>query len=117
MAPTSIVPVVQGRWRQAGAPGRAHGLAVALRRFLLWPVRALRSRREFAGLAAMSDRELRDVGLTRQDLRNATALSRDECPTVFLAAVAADRAGARWSRARRRAEEAGSPPTRQRQGR
>jgi len=82
-------------------------------RLLLWPVRMFRSRREFADLAALSDHELRDIGIKRQDLRNITALPRDESPTRPLAAIAGERARARWARARRRAKENGQRRSKQ----
>ena len=49
-------------------------------------------------LATLRDHELRDIGLTRQDLRSATALPLDEDPTRFLAKAVAERRGARWAR-------------------
>jgi uncharacterized protein YjiS (DUF1127 family) len=58
---------------------------------LLWPARIVRARREFARIAALSDRELRDIGLMRHDLRNATALPLDEDPTRYLASVVTER--------------------------
>jgi len=56
-----------------------------------WPLRVLAARRAMAQLGAMSDRELADVGLYRQDLRDATALRMGEDPTTVLAARAAER--------------------------
>ncbi len=70
------------------------------RRVLLvaaWPLRALAARRAMAELGAMSDRELADVGLYRQDLRDATALWLGEDPTAMLAKRTADRRRARWA--------------------
>jgi uncharacterized protein YjiS (DUF1127 family) len=44
-----------------------------LARIALWPVHVIEARRTLAQLAALSDYELRDVGLTRQDLVDITA--------------------------------------------
>ena len=62
-----------------------------LDRILLWPARALESRRLLDDLGRMSDHELRDIGLTRQDLRDATALPSSRDPGVLFAARAAGR--------------------------
>jgi len=86
-----------------GREGRRFGLAPAgrlvwrrVRDALLWPVRVVRARRDLAGLAALSDRELCDIGLMRHDLRNATALPADADPTRYLAAVREQRR-AHWA--------------------
>ena len=60
---------------------------------LLWPFRAIENRRLLDGLAVLSDHELRDIGLTRQDLRDATALPADRDPGQFFAVRAASRRG------------------------
>lgn len=62
-----------------------------LARALLWPARVFSARAELARLAEMSDRDLRDIGLMRQDLRNATALPLDADPTRYLAQVVRER--------------------------
>lgn len=59
-------------------------LADALRRALSWPARVGAARRTMVQLARMSDHELRDIGLSRQDVSDATALSLDEDPTALL---------------------------------
>jgi len=59
-------------------------------RIALWPARVAAARAAFAQLAAMSARELADIGLTAQDLRDATALALDENPAPILAARAAE---------------------------
>src|SRR5689334_22994134 len=56
----------------------------SLRSTLLWPIRFYRARREFTALASLSDYQLKDIGLTRTDLSDATALPRDEDPTLIL---------------------------------
>jgi uncharacterized protein YjiS (DUF1127 family) len=63
-------------------------------RVALWPVHVVETRRTLAQLGALSDYELRDVGLTRQDLVDITARPLDEDPTPYLNR-------ARISRARR----------------
>ena len=56
-----------------------------VKRIVLWPARVIAARRCFAQLAQMSDYELQDIGLTRQDLWNAASLPLDEDPTRSLA--------------------------------
>ena len=60
-------------------------------RILMIPVRYYRARRELAVLGSMTDYELRDIGLTRADLNNVTALPADEDPTLPLAHVVDER--------------------------
>jgi uncharacterized protein YjiS (DUF1127 family) len=67
-------------------------------RLASWPLRVAAARRAMAQVAAMSDRELADVGLNRQDLRDATALGLSDDPTDMFATRAGER-----RRARRRA--------------
>jgi uncharacterized protein YjiS (DUF1127 family) len=71
-------------------------LEASLARALLWPIRFYRGRRELSRLAAMSEHELRDIGLNRSDLANATALPGDADPTRALAQVVRERR--RWRR-------------------
>ncbi|MGO4872008.1 MAG: DUF1127 domain-containing protein [Roseiarcus sp.] len=59
-------------------------------RIALWPARVTAARAAFRQLAAMDARELADIGLTGQDLRDATALALDVDPTLNLAARAAE---------------------------
>jgi uncharacterized protein YjiS (DUF1127 family) len=68
--------------------GRLRGLAL---RILLWPARYYRARQEFAVLAALSDHDLKDIGLTRTDLANVTALPHDVDPTTHLADLVEER--------------------------
>jgi uncharacterized protein YjiS (DUF1127 family) len=80
-----------------GRPPRPSMLAVLAamaERILLWPARVVAARRTLAQLAGMTDYELRDVGLIRQDLADLTARPLDEDPTPHLTR-------ARISRARR----------------
>lgn len=53
-------------------------------RIALWPIHVVEARRTLAQLGALSDYELRDVGLTRQDLADLTARPLDEDPTPHL---------------------------------
>jgi uncharacterized protein YjiS (DUF1127 family) len=57
----------------------------SVKRAVLWPVRVIEARRELEMLAVMSEYELKDIGLTRSDLGDATALPADASPTNFLA--------------------------------
>ena len=81
--------------RPVSAFARAFGVARAtlglLNVVLLWPFRALENRRLLDGMGELSDYELRDIGLTRQDLRDATALPANRDPGQFFAARAASR--------------------------
>src|SRR3954447_515050 len=96
---TRVVPAPE-RWAE-GAPFIRQAVSVASRA-LAWPIRVLRARRELAKLADLTDHELRDIGLMRQDLRSATALPLDEDPTLLLAKIVAERRRAeRASRTRR----------------
>ncbi len=63
---------------------RAMSAAAALRRLFGWPSRVLAARRVMRQLGALSDCELKDIGLYRQDLRDAVALPRDVDPGLML---------------------------------
>lgn len=77
----------------------------SLRHAILWPLRVLQARRELETLAAMSENELKDIGLTRSDLGDATALPADASPTDFLAVRVEERHRARhWSQPVRSSE-------------
>lgn len=56
-----------------------------LRRVASWPFRVAAARAAMRQLAGMSDRELADIRLTRQDLRDASALALDDDPTRVFA--------------------------------
>jgi uncharacterized protein YjiS (DUF1127 family) len=71
-------------------------LVETAKRIVLWPARVARARGELALLARFSEHELRDIGLSSQDLRNATALPLDADPTRFLARQAAEHARGVW---------------------
>ena len=70
----------------------------------LWPARAAAHRRVLATLAGFDDRGLADIGLSRQDLRDATALPLAADPSDLLSERARERANATY-RARRLAAE------------
>jgi uncharacterized protein YjiS (DUF1127 family) len=78
------------------APQRRHSFFAKLhsfaRRLALWPARVIAARRTLAELGGLSEYELRDVGLTRQDLMNLTARPLDEDPTPHLVAARISRA-------------------------
>jgi uncharacterized protein YjiS (DUF1127 family) len=61
------------------------GPAKALWRVLTWPARVSEARRTMNQLAGMSEFELRDIGLTRSDVNDATALPLDADPSGLLA--------------------------------
>ncbi len=75
----------------------AHALA-AVKRIVLWPIRVARARHDLAQLARFSEYGLRDIGLSGQDLRNATALPLDADATLYLARQAADHVRETWQR-------------------
>jgi hypothetical protein len=58
---------------------------------LLWLPRFWKARSQLAFLAAMSECERRDIGLTGCDVENALALPVDRDPTEVLARVVEDR--------------------------
>ncbi len=71
-----------------------------LLRIVLTPVRFYRARARFAELAALNDAQLRDIGLMRQDIANASALPRDVDPTPELARLVESRRRAGLGRMR-----------------
>jgi uncharacterized protein YjiS (DUF1127 family) len=58
--------------------------ANALWRILSWPARVAAARRTMSDLARMSEYELRDIGLTRSDVNDATALPLGADPSGLL---------------------------------
>ncbi len=56
-------------------------MAAPLLRVLSWPARVAAARRTMTELGRMSDYELRDIGLSRQDLNDATSLPLDADPS------------------------------------
>ena len=61
------------------------GIFAIVARIALWPARVAAARAVIAKLAAMDARELADIGLTRQDVRDASAVALDDDPTRMLA--------------------------------
>ncbi len=57
----------------------------------MWPFRMSENRRILDSLGAMDNHQLRDIGLSRQDLRDATALGADRDPGRFFSARRHDR--------------------------
>jgi uncharacterized protein YjiS (DUF1127 family) len=56
----------------------------ALWRVLTWPARVSAARRTMSELGRMSDYELRDIGLSRSDINDATALPLGDDPSGLL---------------------------------
>jgi uncharacterized protein YjiS (DUF1127 family) len=61
---------------------------------ITWPARVAEHRRCIAELAGLDDHALRDIGLTRQDLRDATAAPLGSDPTAQFAERAREREAA-----------------------
>ncbi|MBK9083611.1 MAG: DUF1127 domain-containing protein [Rhizobiales bacterium] len=80
--------------RRPRGPGLAlfAGIGASFARALAWPAHVMRTRRDLSCLSSMTDNELSDIGLSRQDLRDATALPLDSDPTRLFAERAAERA-------------------------
>jgi len=58
--------------------------AAAIKRALSWPARVSAARRAMRQIARMSDVELRDIGLVRQDVVDISALRCDADPSALL---------------------------------
>jgi len=66
--------------------------AVALaKRILFWPGRVITARQHAAVLHRLDERELRDIGLTRQDVLSTSGLAMDQDPSAHLARIAEER--------------------------
>ena len=63
--------------------------------WLTWPARVLTARRTLLQLGILNDHELKDIGLMRQDLSDASALTLDQDPSLLLARRAGERRRAR----------------------
>ena len=70
----------------AGLSRAAAAALTGIDAVLMWPFRASENRRLMETLSAMSDHDLRDIGLTRHDLRDTMALPLDRDAGAFLAA-------------------------------
>jgi len=91
-----ICPRIGARRRLGAAEAAPARTALAqasalLNRTLQWPWRVLEAQRELSVLAAMSEHELMDIGLTRGDVSAATALPTGMRPTDFLGQRAEER--------------------------
>ncbi len=62
--------------------GNRTSFGAALKRALSWPARVGAARRTMAQLARMSDAEMRDIGLVRQDVVDISALRLDADPSA-----------------------------------
>ena len=71
---------------------RLAGLGRLAMRLATWPARVVAARRTLSQLAGLSEHELSDIGLTRQDLVDFTARPLDEDPTPHLSRARASRA-------------------------
>lgn len=95
-----MVPSITSRDCAAHAipeSGARRVLRIALA-IVSWPARAWQIRQEYALLAGMSEHELRDIGLSRQDVVDVSGYAVGEDPTLILAKRAEERR--RWSRRR-----------------
>ena len=70
-----------------------HSVWAGAIRAAAWPFRVAAARATLRALANMDGRELADIGLTRCDLRDATAFPLDRDPGKLLAARARERQG------------------------
>ena len=70
----------------AGLSRAASALLAGIDAVVMWPFRAAENRRVIETLGAMSDHDLRDIGLTRHDLRDSLALPPTSDAGTFLAA-------------------------------
>ncbi len=68
-----------------------HSVWAGASRAAAWPFRVAAARATLRTLANMDRRELADIGLTRCDLRDASALPLDRDPSGLLAARARER--------------------------
>jgi uncharacterized protein YjiS (DUF1127 family) len=92
---------VPAAWQR---PSAGH-LVARFARLVSYPLRVIAAQRELEELGRMNEHELKDIGLTRQDLGDVTALPFDASPTEFLAARIDERYCARAC-TQRRAEAA-----------
>jgi uncharacterized protein YjiS (DUF1127 family) len=68
-----------------------HSVWAGASRAAAWPFRVAAARATLGALGQMDCRELADIGLTRCDVRDATALPLDRDPSELLAARARER--------------------------
>ena len=77
--------------RSGRAAAAAAGFWAGLRGASVWLARVYRARAAMRCLGAMTEGELRDIGLMRQDLWDMGALAHDRDPTDVLAARVRER--------------------------
>jgi hypothetical protein len=65
--------------------------AALAKRVLLWPGRVITARHHAAILHRLDERELRDIGLTRQVVLSTTALDMDQDPSKHLSRIVEER--------------------------
>ncbi|TIQ27499.1 MAG: hypothetical protein E5X48_32720 [Mesorhizobium sp.] len=90
---TTLLPfigIAAGRPSYA-SPLRPFRLLAAVTSALLWLPRFWKARNDLAALAAMSECERRDIGVTAFDIENALALPVGRDPTEALARIVDDR--------------------------
>lgn len=93
-------------WRRTRAlRSRATGklliaIARSARRVLLWPWRVAQARRELRILMSLSERQLRDIGVTQYDLVSAANLPFGEDPSEFIAQAVSERRCAQTAQGR-----------------
>jgi len=86
-----LQPTLPQRARSSQRLSWPRRIVVVLARSVSWPVRVARQRRIIAELAVLDDRGLADIGLSRQDLRDASALAIDADPSEHLQRRARER--------------------------
>ena len=64
-------------------------------RIVHWPAKVMEARATMRALASMSEHELRDIGLSQQDVADASALALDADPSRLFAERAGMRRGRR----------------------
>src|SRR3974390_1786800 len=88
-AARDLMPSIWPRRRKTMIPSLARhassGAAAALKHALGWPARIAAARRTMTQLPRMTDAELRDFGLVRQDIVDVGALRFASAPTAALA--------------------------------
>ena len=79
----------------ASAPRQATPAPSLFWRVVNWPGKVMEARSTMRQLASMSEHELRDIGLSPQDVNDASGLPLDGDPSRFLAERAGMRRGRR----------------------
>jgi hypothetical protein len=90
-AMTTIDHFIGADYSRRASSSRLVKLCATAKSALLWLPRFWKARSDLAGLAAMSECERRDIGLTVFDVENALTLPVDRDPTKALAQIVDDR--------------------------